>query len=90
MDDPNAMTKLIFEAVRKTGHHVPLSKGWGGMGADELRIPDGVFMLGNAPHDWLLKHASCIVHHGGAGTTPAGITAGWLTLIVPFLGDQPF
>jgi len=76
LDDPNAMTELIFEAVKKTGQRVLLSKGWGGMGADELQIPDNVFMLGNVPHDWLFKHVSCVVHHGGAGTTAAGITAG--------------
>jgi UDP:flavonoid glycosyltransferase YjiC (YdhE family) len=76
LDDPNAMTELIFEAVKKTGQRVLLSKGWGGMGADELHIPDSVFMLGNVPHDWLFKQVSCVVHHGGAGTTAAGITAG--------------
>lgn len=76
LDDPNAMTELIFEAARKTGQRILLSKGWGGMGADELRVPPSVFMLGNVPHDWLFKHVSCVVHHGGAGTTAAGITAG--------------
>ncbi|KFZ02573.1 hypothetical protein V500_00118 [Pseudogymnoascus sp. VKM F-4518 (FW-2643)] len=90
LDNPNAMTELIFEAVRKTGQRVLLSKGWGAMGADELHIPDGVFMLGNVPHDWLFKHVSCVVHHGGAGTTAAGITAGRPTLVIPFFGDQPF
>ncbi|KAI1414887.1 putative glucosyl/glucuronosyl transferase [Hypoxylon sp. FL1857] len=90
LDDPNAMTELIFEAVRKTSQRVLLSKGWGGMGADELCIPDGVFMLGNVPHDWLFQHVSCVVHHGGAGTTAAGIRAGRPTVVVPFFGDQPF
>ena len=90
LDDPDAMTELIFETVRKTGQRVLLSKGWGGMGADRLRIPDSVFMLGNVPHDWLFKHVSCVVHHGGAGTTAAGITAGRPTVVVPFFGDQPF
>jgi UDP:flavonoid glycosyltransferase YjiC (YdhE family) len=47
-------------------------------------------VLGNVPHDWLFKHVSCVIHHGGAGTTAAGITAGRPTLIVPFFGDQPF
>ncbi|KAF2876071.1 hypothetical protein BDV95DRAFT_625490 [Massariosphaeria phaeospora] len=90
--DPNAMTELIFEAVKITGQRVLLSKGWGGIGADdgELRIPDSIFMLGNVPHDWLFQQVSCVVHHGGAGTTAAGITAGRPTLIVPFFGDQPF
>lgn len=90
LDDPNAMTELIFEAVRITGQRVLLSKGWGGMGAEELGIPEGVFMLDNVPHDWLFKHVSCVVHHGGAGTTAAGITAGRPTVVVPFFGDQPF
>lgn len=90
LDDPNAMTELIFEAARKTGQRILLSKGWGGIGADDVHIPDSIFMLGNVPHDWLFKHVSCVVYHGGAGTTAAGITAGRPTLVVPFFGDQPF
>ena len=84
------MTKLIFEAVKKTGQRALVSKGWGGFGADELGIPEGVFMLGNVPHDWLFKRVSCVVHHGGAGTTAAGIALGKPTVVVPFFGDQPF
>ncbi len=90
LNDPNAMTELIFQAVRETGQRVLLSKGWGGMGAEELNIPESVFMLGNVPHDWLFKRVSCVVHHGGAGTTAAGIAAGRPTVVVPFFGDQPF
>ncbi|KAI5367462.1 putative UDP-glucuronosyl/UDP-glucosyltransferase, ubiquitin interacting [Septoria linicola] len=90
LDDPTAMTKLIFDAVRQTGQRALVSKGWGGVGADELGKPDSVFMLGNVPHDWLFKQVSCVVHHGGAGTTAAGITAGRPTLVVPFFGDQQF
>ncbi|KAK0249750.1 hypothetical protein LTR35_011714 [Friedmanniomyces endolithicus] len=90
LDDPNGMTKVLFEAIKKSGQRALVSKGWGGMGADELGKPDGVFMLGNVPHDWLFKHVSCVVHHGGAGTTAAGITAGRPTIVVPFFGDQPF
>ena len=90
VDDPNAMTKLIFEAVKKTGQRALVSKGWGGLGADAMGIPDGVFMLGNVPHDWLFQHVSCVVHHGGAGTTAAGIAMGKPTVIIPFFGDQPF
>ncbi|KAI1669637.1 glucosyl/glucuronosyl transferase [Pyrenophora tritici-repentis] len=91
LGNPGAMTQLIFEATRKTGQRILLSKGWGGIGKDELHnIPDGIFMLDNVPHDWLFKHVSCVVHHGGAGTTAAGITAGRPTVVIPFFGDQPF
>ena len=47
-------------------------------------------MAGFVPHDWLFDRVSAVVHHGGAGTTAAGITAGRPTLVVPFGGDQPF
>jgi sterol 3beta-glucosyltransferase len=30
------------------------------------------------------------VHHGGAGTTAAGLEAGKPAIICPFFGDQPF
>lgn len=90
VDDPNAMTTMIFEAVKKAGVRALVSKGWGGLGAEALGVPDGVFMLGNVPHDWLFKHVSCVVHHGGAGTTAAGIALGKPTVVVPFFGDQPF
>ena len=90
VEDPNAMTQLIFEAVKKTGQRALVSKGWGGFGGDELGKPEGIFMLGNCPHDWLFQHVSCVVHHGGAGTTAAGIALGRPTVIVPFFGDQPF
>jgi UDP:flavonoid glycosyltransferase YjiC (YdhE family) len=90
LEDPDAMMELIFEAVRKTGQRALLSRGWGGLGADRVRISDGVFMLDSVPHDWLFEHVSCVVHHGGAGTTAAGIAAGRPTVVVPFFGDQPF
>ena len=90
VDDPDGMTKMIFDAVRKSGTRALVSKGWGGLGVGDLGKPDEVFMLGNVPHDWLFAHVSAVVHHGGAGTTAAGVLAGRPTVVVPFFGDQPF
>ena len=47
-------------------------------------------MIGNCPHDWLFGQVSCVIHHGGAGTTAAGLALGRPTIIVPFFGDQQF
>lgn len=33
---------------------------------------------------------SAVIHHGGAGSTMAGLRAGKPTVIVPFIGDQSF
>lgn len=88
--DPTAFTKLIFEAVKLAGVRALVSKGWGGIGAEELGVPDSVMLLGDTPHDWLFTRVAAVVHHGGAGTTAAGISAGKPTVVVPFFGDQPW
>ncbi|KAB5578470.1 glycosyltransferase family 28 domain-containing protein [Coniochaeta sp. 2T2.1] len=90
VENPNALTRTIFDAVAAAGCRALVSKGWGGLGADSVGIPEGVFMLGNCPHDWLFERVSAVVHHGGAGTSAAGIKAGKPTVVVPFFGDQPF
>lgn len=90
VSDPEAMTQSIFEAIRLANVRAVVSKGWSDLGGSKAVIPPGVFMLGNCPHDWLFERVSCVVHHGGAGTTAAGIAAGKPTVIVPFFGDQPF
>ncbi|KAL2136272.1 hypothetical protein VTI74DRAFT_4507 [Chaetomium olivicolor] len=90
VDDPDALTQTIFGAIIKSGVRAIVSQGWGGLGGDAAGVPEGVFMLGNCPHDWLFKHVSAVVHHGGAGTTAAGIKAGLPTVVVPFFGDQVF
>ncbi|KAJ3332125.1 hypothetical protein HDU76_001218 [Blyttiomyces sp. JEL0837] len=90
VDDPDGMTELVFQAVDKAGVRALVSKGWGGLGGDKLKVPDNVYLIGNCPHDWLFTKVSAVVHHGGAGTTAAGLKAGKPTVIVPFFGDQPF
>ncbi len=47
-------------------------------------------MLDSAPHDWLFPHMVAVVHHGGVGTTAAGLRAGKSTVICPCFGDQPY
>lgn len=90
VDDPDGLTQTIFRAIIKSGVRALVSKGWGGIGGEAADVPEGVFMLGNCPHDWLFRHVSAVVHHGGAGTTAAGINAGKPTVVVPFFGDQIF
>ena len=88
VDDPQALTGMIFQAIRLAGVRAIISKGWGGIGAGET--PRDVYLIDNVPHDWLFHRVSAVVHHGGAGTTAAGIAAGCPSIIVPFFGDQPF
>lgn len=90
VDNPHALSKIIRGAIQKSGQRAIISKGWGGLGTDGLDNQEEIFLLGNCPHDWLFQYVSCVVHHGGAGTTATGLKFGRPTVVVPFFGDQPF
>ncbi|PIA36152.1 hypothetical protein AQUCO_03400218v1 [Aquilegia coerulea] len=89
VQDPQKMTQVIVEALEITGQRGIINKGWGGLG-DLAEPKDFVYLLDNCPHDWLFLQCTAVVHHGGAGTTAAGLKAACPTTIVPFFGDQPF
>ncbi|KAH8114206.1 glycosyltransferase family 1 protein [Phellopilus nigrolimitatus] len=88
IDDPQALTSIIFQAVARAGVRALVSAGWGGLGSGT--VPENIFILGNVPHDWLFDKVSAVCHHGGAGTTAIGLSMGKPTIVVPFFGDQPF
>ena len=79
---------MVAEALRLADQRGVLASGWGGLSRAD--VPDSIYMLEAAPHDWLFPRMTALVHHGGAGTTAAGLRAGRPTLITPFIGDQPF
>jgi UDP:flavonoid glycosyltransferase YjiC (YdhE family) len=82
------MTRLIIKAVDRTGQRAILLSGWSDLGSVDL--PDTMLRLDSVPHSWLFPRTAAVVHHGGAGTTAAGLRAGVPAVIVPFTVDQPF
>ncbi|XP_043720338.1 sterol 3-beta-glucosyltransferase UGT80A2 [Telopea speciosissima] len=89
LQEPEKMTQIIVEALKTTGQRGIINKGWGGLG-NLAEPPDFVCLLDNCPHDWLFLRCKAVIHHGGAGTTAAGLKAACPTTVVPFFGDQPF
>ncbi|GAA1722269.1 glycosyltransferase [Nonomuraea bangladeshensis] len=86
--DPEALTATVLEAVRLSGRRAVLATGWGALRAGAE--PDGVLVIEEAPHEWLLPRVAMAVHHGGIGTVAAALRAGVPQVVRPFLGDQPF
>ncbi|MFQ5421087.1 MAG: glycosyltransferase, partial [Anaerolineae bacterium] len=49
-----------------------------------------VCVVESVPHDWLFDRVTAVVHHGGAGTTAAGLRAGVPSVVTPYFADQYF
>jgi sterol 3beta-glucosyltransferase len=88
VEDPAALTRTIFTALERAGARGIVSEGWAHLGG--AAPPPNVFVIGDCPHDWLFARCRAVCHHGGAGTTAAGLRAGLPTVVVPFFGDQFF
>jgi UDP:flavonoid glycosyltransferase YjiC (YdhE family) len=84
--NPALLTRLALRALEQSGQRGVLSIGSGGM--KRLSAPPNVFLADNVPHAWLFPRMGAVVHHGGAGTTAAGLRAGVPSIITPFGGDQ--
>jgi sterol 3beta-glucosyltransferase len=86
--DAAELTETVVEALLRARQRGVLLTGQAGLGAGKL--PDEIFAVEAIPHDWLFPRMAAVVHHGGAGTTAAGLRAGLPSVIVPFAWDQPF
>lgn len=65
-----------------------IQRGWAQF--PNLGAEDHIMVIGQVSHDQLFRHASAVIHHGGAGTTGSALHAGKPQLIVPHIGDQNF
>jgi UDP:flavonoid glycosyltransferase YjiC (YdhE family) len=85
---PEEAAAMAIQALTHIGRRGILYGGWGGLRAEQL--PNHVYLTGSVPHSWLFPRMAAVVHHGGAGTTAAGLAAGVPSVVTPFFGDQPF
>ncbi len=85
--DVERINSVVIDALKKTNNRGIILSGWSGV---KNRSSDDFIYLESVPHDWLLPRCKMIIHHGGAGTTSAGLRAGIPNIVVPFTADQPF
>jgi hypothetical protein len=97
IEDPDRMTQLILEAVRKCRVRAIISRGWAKLGSNLAMMSKeelgDVLFIDDCPHEWLFQHVAAVVHHGGAGTTACGLRNACSTFVVPFFGEyaeRPF
>lgn len=85
--DAEKIDLIVREALTQTGQRGIILSGWGKLKRSPAK---DLLYLDTVPHDWLLPRCKMIVHHGGAGTTSAGLRAGIPNIVIPFTADQPF
>ena len=85
--DKERIDHIVRSSLKQTDNRGIILSGWGGV---KERSSNELFYLEAMPHDWLLPRCKIAIHHGGAGTTAAGLRAGIPNIVLPFMGDQPF
>jgi len=79
--------KMVLEALNRTKNRAVILSGWSNI---SYRNSKNILVINDIPHDWLLPRCRAFIHHGGAGTTAAGLRSAIPSIIVPFAADQPF
>jgi UDP:flavonoid glycosyltransferase YjiC (YdhE family) len=81
-------TRILAAALKRAGVRAVVSRGWADFSPEEAA--DRICLIDSAPHDRLFPLLSAVVHHGGAGTTAAGLRARRPTFVCPIMVDQAF
>lgn len=81
-------TEILIEAVRKVKQRAVIQAGWGQLGTPEAS--SDIYCTEYVPHQWLFPKGSCVVHHGGAGTTASACRAKVPSIVVAHHADQPY
>ena len=85
-DDAFESASLFVKAIQQADVRA-IIQGWDA-GIARMSLPPNIYAAGSLPHGWLLPHCAGIVHHGGFGTTAAGLRAGIPALVIPHVADQ--
>lgn len=80
-DELRAAVDLLIADGRRVIVQGPLG------GGDD---PPRLLRAGSVDHRALFPRAALVIHHGGAGTTHAVVTAGVPSVVVPHVGDQRY
>lgn len=86
--DPARVLAQVVGALRRAGRRGLLATAAGAL--PPRRLAPDVLITEGFSHARALPGAAAAVHHGGAGTAAASLTAGVPTVVVPFFADQFF
>ncbi|ACC40802.1 glycosyltransferase [Mycobacterium marinum] len=87
VESPAATIAMISAACAELGERALICTGSNDLGG--LQAPENVKLVSGVSHAAVFPACRAVVHHGGAGTTAAGMRAGIPTLILWIWIEQP-
>jgi sterol 3beta-glucosyltransferase len=86
----DGMMATVLGAVAEARRRAIVLTGWWDHTVGTDLLGDDVYVTEAVPHSWLFPRVATVVHHGGAGTTAAALSAGVPSIVAPFFFDQWF
>jgi UDP:flavonoid glycosyltransferase YjiC (YdhE family) len=87
VDSPTSAIAMITSVCAELGERALISTGV--LNVDDLPHSEQVRLVGAVNHAKVFPACRAVVHHGGAGTTAAGVRAGVPTVVLWVSADQP-
>ncbi|BBY61241.1 glycosyltransferase [Mycolicibacterium sarraceniae] len=87
IDSPAETVRLVSDVCAELGERALICAGFSDF--DDTATAEHVKVVGSVNHAAVFPSCRAVVHHGGAGTTAAGIRAGVPTLVLWVAAEQP-
>jgi sterol 3beta-glucosyltransferase len=89
--NPLKLAETIIEACKELNLQLIINRGWGGLELpNQYKNDDSIRYVNGISHTKIFPKVKAIMHHGGVGTVHAALRAGTVSIIVPFIVDQPW
>jgi sterol 3beta-glucosyltransferase len=88
--EPQKMVAMVIDITKSLNTRAIIASGWSDISSNGTSLPDSIFMIQSADHESLFPRCSCVIHHGGAGTTHTTLESGTPSIICSTYADQPF
>jgi sterol 3beta-glucosyltransferase len=88
--EPQKMIDMVLDITQSLNSRAIIASGWSNITSAGTSLPESIFMVQSADHESLFPRCSCVIHHGGAGTTHTTLESGTPSIICSTYADQPF
>ena len=89
--NPLKLAHEIIKACKELDLQLIINRGWGGLEMPSNYENDkSIKFVKGISHAKIFPKVKAIIHHGGVGTVHAALRAGTVSVIVPFIVDQPW